>query len=118
MDGVEKRGSLAAAILCEQIRRSENHHQSVHIGRLCLPTSFGLIGQFVFVRYQSEADCIVEHPMTESEIKEQRARGSLLTTWVPVIGFPRAGVEIFLTAAEIDRLQRASPNQKAKVHGE
>lgn len=53
-------------------------------------------GDYVLVRLYDENsnECTIEKPMTPKEIQKQRESGSLLMTWLPVVGFPRSGVEL------------------------
>ena len=45
-------------------------------------------GIVLYSKYDDQNSCTTEWPMTTTEIVAQRAKGSLLTTWLPCVGVP------------------------------
>ena len=87
----EARGTLANALAIG--RRPEQQIGQV-VGEI---TAGYKIGDFVIVRiYENEKTCTVEMPMSPGMIAREVARGSLLNTWLTIVGVPVDRIRIVL----------------------
>lgn len=87
----EARGTLANALAIG--RRAEQQIGQV-VGEI---TAGYKIGDFVIVRiYENQNTCTVEMPMSPGMIAREVARGSLLNTWLTIVGVPVDRVRIVL----------------------
>ena len=98
-------GTLHTARQCIAAgRKLRKNPQRRHIGKMLRDYDGLQVGHCVFVDCDgyNENDCTIERPMTREELDRQAASHSLLTTILPVIGFPRSGVEIIESYAPDD----------------
>lgn len=91
-----KRGSFEAAVECIAAQQRNNTYRGAIIGRMRsdYDACFYKSGDYVLVTpYGDEGKCTIERPMLPVEISKQRERGSLLTTWIPVVCYPISGID-------------------------
>lgn len=98
MSDVNKRGTLACAI---------NAAREHSVGQILIDFAGYTCGDFVLVNDEHD-EFIISQALTQREIKEREAAGSLIREICTIIGVPRSYVKIILNNDDIKHIKQSN----------